>query len=990
MQRIKRADGYLIPIRISHDLPFVSTDKEFDILPHIVLTSDNTAIINFDHEEEDDQWIDAIEGIRVTFQHVTQLARSSTSTPLQKVLRSQNPALNAIRFSATPAVDCGATPCQVLVWMNTNVNPIQTSTQLVKSLENNVRCWGAPTKFVSDSTHIDISGRADRNLMSQLMGRRHSTHLPRQVNWFQHFVCDRPVHVGWMQRNKTTDGCIIPIATADGPSSVNRRPSTGREFNTLSHVVMTSYNTWNPGDGELSDAIKMILQHTTQMAKTTICTLLTHHFWQPLYFKAVEPGFPSDTKEKLGSDVGISEHVGHVLTWKVLDPTTNEALHGSLHRPANDDAINLRLGTIAGEARSPDPVRPTIFSNFFDLSHFSDDRTDNLTDDRSNYVDSRSEDNQTEGSLIINENGDTTVPLDNLVRTYYLMNLDVGMNKNHDGNLGADSKKNVFLCTMMDLFNRDGENPVLWKCKKITSHQRPLRQEDRDYRGSAKDVLQEQETGGISGIDDPLIYAICVMKKKEPCVWEFLALHVEDLSTTRPQIQKPINQLTSLKLSECKLKGTGEIFNHLIMQYNQIEDRTLYSEHKKLPKIIGGYVLLFVSKSRMNCHAPAKKGDHPETDISRFMDEDSLIGALKWFSGYFERIQRHYSHPHRMSELKIWSRNEEPYYFSLLIYIFGWPKPAYGFVSELHSDNAPEFFDSLHHSREAVTAGNKCVTRIPIKINPGNMLSKVFLIHGTHIRPLMRSFQVVMSPAELNGLEFWSKEIGNTHLVSYPDRENYILIISRALHGQRAPYGLKLSGQGWKIGLHDCLVALASFPRRVEPDIWMRKNGELQVSEYIALYIGDLSSAMQRPRVLIGGLTPKFFEFKLKGIGKISHYFRIQFSQDEDRMLQLQQKKYPKKMTESYVRFFGSKSRTNACVPLERGDHQEMNLRSFLDEERTKFYRSLIGSLQWIVTIGWFNIFPTLITMSFTQDAPTRHRHLEKITRTHCCLSFVV
>ncbi|KAG7348564.1 reverse transcriptase RNA-dependent DNA polymerase [Nitzschia inconspicua] len=893
MQRIKRANGYIIPIRKSHDLPYVSTDKEFDTLPHIVLTSDNTAIINFDHEEEDDQWIDAVEGIRATFQHVTQLARSSTDTPLQTVLRSQNPALNAIRSSATPAVDCGATPCQVLVWMNTNVNPIQTSTQLVKSLENNVRCWGAPTKFVSDSTPIDISGRANRNLMSQLMGRQHSIHLPRQVNLFQHFVCDRPVHVGWMQRNKTTDGCIIPIATADGPSSVNRRPSTGREFNTLSHVIMTSYNTWNPGDGELSDA------------------------------------------------------------------------------------INLQLGTIAGEARSPDPVRPTIFSNFFDLSHFSDDRTDNLTDDRSNYVDSRSEDNETEGNLIINENGDTTVLLDNLVGTYYLMNLDVGMNKNHDGNLEADSKKNVFLCTMMDLFNRDGENPVLWKCKKITSHQRPLRQEDRDYRGSAKDVLQEQETGEISGIDDPLIYAICVMKKKEPRVWEFLALHVEDLSTTRPQIQKPINQLTSLKLSECKLKGTGEIFNHLIMQYSQIEDRTLYSEHKKLPKIIGGYVLLFVSKSRMNCHAPAKKGDHPETDMSRFMDEDSLIGALQWFSGYFERIQRNYSYLHRMSEPKIWSRNEEPNYFGLFIYIFGWPKPAYGFVSELHSDNAPEFFDPLHHSREAVTAGIKCVTRIPIKINPGNMLSKVFLIHGTHIRPLMRSFQVVMSLAELNGLELWSKEIGNTHLESYLDRENRALIIWRAF------YGLNLSGQEWHDKLHDCLVALASFPCRVEPDIWMRKNGELQVSEYIVLYIGDLSSAMQRPRVLIGGLTPKFFEFELKCIWKVFHHLRMQFRQDKDHALRLEQKRYLMKMIDGFF-----KPRPKEDASLERGSHPKMNTSPTLDEEKSKFYQSLIGALQWIFTIGWFNIFPTLIIMSFIQDAP-KYRHLEKIMRIHSCLSFV-
>ncbi|KAG7345732.1 reverse transcriptase RNA-dependent DNA polymerase [Nitzschia inconspicua] len=229
----------------------------------------------------------------------------------------------------------------------------------------------------------------------------------------------------------------------------------------------------------------------------------------------------------------------------------------------------------------------------------------------------------------------------------------------------------------------------------------------------------------------------------------------------------------------------------------------------------------------------------------------------------------------------------------------------------------------------------------------------------------MRSFQIVMFLAELNGLEFWSTDIRNAHLESYMDRENYILITLRALHGHRTLYDLELSGQGWHDEMHNCLVALGLLPCRAEPGIWMRKNGELQVWKYVVLYIGDLPIAMQHPGVPIGSLTPKLFEFKLKGIGKIPHHLRIRFSQDKDRMLQLQQKKYPKKMTEGYVRFFGSKSRTNACVPLERGDHPETNLRSFLDQVLSITHWSLI------------------------QDTP-RYRHLRKITRIHSCLSFVV
>ncbi|KAG7358278.1 hypothetical protein IV203_014865 [Nitzschia inconspicua] len=65
MQGIKTADGSIILIALAHGLPRVHMrprmDKEFEILPYVVLTSDNSwdlAIIDFDHgedAEEDDQ-----------------------------------------------------------------------------------------------------------------------------------------------------------------------------------------------------------------------------------------------------------------------------------------------------------------------------------------------------------------------------------------------------------------------------------------------------------------------------------------------------------------------------------------------------------------------------------------------------------------------------------------------------------------------------------------------------------------------------------------------------------------------------------------------------------------------------------------------------------------------------------------------------------------------------------------------------------------------
>jgi hypothetical protein len=75
-------------------------------------------------------WV-STEIVKKTLAQTTQLARTTTGTLLKNVYRAQNPALNVIRrnepvatdelFSITPAVDCGATSCQIFVGMTTDV-----------------------------------------------------------------------------------------------------------------------------------------------------------------------------------------------------------------------------------------------------------------------------------------------------------------------------------------------------------------------------------------------------------------------------------------------------------------------------------------------------------------------------------------------------------------------------------------------------------------------------------------------------------------------------------------------------------------------------------------------------------------------------------------------------------------------------------------------------------------------------------------------------
>ena len=66
--------------------------------------------------------------------------------------------------------------------------------------------------------------------------------------------------------------------------------------------------------------------------------------------------------------------------------------------------------------------------------------------------------------------------------------------------------------------------------------------------------------------------------------------------------------------------------------------------------------------------------------------------------------------------------------------------------------------------------------------------------------------------------------------------------------------------------------------------------------------------------------------------------------------------------------------------PLHKGDHPEMDGSTILDHEKTSIYQGLIGSLQWIITIGRFNVFTAVVSMSGFRIAP-RQGHLDRVRR---------
>ena len=96
--------------------------------------------------------------------------------------------------------------------------------------------------------------------------------------------------------------------------------------------------------------------------------------------------------------------------------------------------------------------------------------------------------------------------------------------------------------------------------------------------------------------------------------------------------------------------------------------------------------------------------------------------------------------------------------------------------------------------------------------------------------------------------------------------------------------------------------------------------------------------------------------------------------------------KYVEKMIGTYEKYFGEKPKQNVTSPLEKGDHPELDTSDFLDSQGISIYQSLIGALQWAVSIGRFDIHTAVMTLSGFRVAP-RRGHLDRAKRVYSYLS---
>jgi hypothetical protein len=196
-------------------------------------------------------------------------------------------------YSDTPAVDDGSLSSVVFVGtrtLTTDVYGVKTDKQFVNTLDDNIRERGAPNKLISDRAQVEISKKVQDILRTLFISAWQSEPHQQQQN-----PAERRIQMLKTTSNRVMDCTGAPASTW---------------LLCLLYVCYLLNHTYNT-------TIKGVPLNKLTGSTVDISPLLRFHFWQKVYYKQAKNTYPSESKEGLGHIVGISKHVGLMMTWKI-------------------------------------------------------------------------------------------------------------------------------------------------------------------------------------------------------------------------------------------------------------------------------------------------------------------------------------------------------------------------------------------------------------------------------------------------------------------------------------------------------------------------------------------------------------------------------------------------------------------------------------------------------------------------------------------------
>ena len=665
-----------------------------------------------------------------------------------------------------------------------------------------------------------------------------------------------------------------------------------------------------------------------------ITVLLQFQFWEPVYYAKYDAKFPADSTESLGRFVGVAENVGNAMTFKILTED-GKVIHRGVVRSATGDGAFINK-------RAEDSAKDTTVAqdeDVFDVQLPEETETSQRQESRAEDSDEPTKQDSNEDQSFMTK-----------------VRKDILRSRRERAVKAGRPLHNIDTSTLLGRTfindpNEEGEQVRAKIDDIIPTGDWTADRKHRLFRFKAK--VGEQR------FDKVLTYN----KMLEWCERDMLLdgyFEIDGILGHRKDKEAGFGYMVQVKWgdgtitwNDLKLTFDGDpITVSLYAQRNKLLDtegwkrcKRYVSNQKKLSRMINQ------ARLKSNRTRPVYKyGIQVPRNHNEAVKIDEKNGNTLWQDA--EKLETEQLFEYATFEDQ-GMQTPTPEGFTSI--------PTH-FVYDVKHDG--------RHKARMVAGGHR--TEMPVD----SVYSGVVSLSG---------IRMVTFLAEHNDMELWGTDIGNAYLESYTkekvcftagpefgELEGHTFVIKKAL------YGLRSSGARWHDRLYDALRGMNFTPSKMDADIWLRDCEDHY--EYIACYVDDLMIASKKPSGIIEALMGKPNNFKLKGTGPISFHLGCDFFRDEDGTLCFGPRRYIERLAMQYESMFGTKPKATYSSPLIANDHPEVDMTTLLDDDGIHQYQSLIGALQWTISLGRLDITTAVMTMSGFRTAP-RVGHLERLKR---------
>ena len=161
-------------------------------------------------------------------------------------------------------------------------------------------------------------------------------------------------------------------------------------------------------------------------------------------------------------------------------------------------------------------------------------------------------------------------------------------------------------------------------------------------------------------------------------------------------------------------------------------------------------------------------------------------------------------------------------------------------------------------------------------------------------------------------------------------------------------------------------------PSKADPDLWMKRIDD-GTCEHVARFVDDVIAFAKDPMRIMEELKKTY---TMKGVGKPQHYLGgdvVDLPDEwkrENITCAFSAQTCIKNCVPKLAKMCGKGSFQTHRTPFSEDYHPELDVTPLCDAENISKFKSLVGSANWIITLGWFDIAYAVSTLSRCTMAP--------------------